>query len=551
MSTATQKTATPTLSETEAQYLAEVVNLAAEYAAKPEGLSPPQARMLAAKLTPGNFLPDREDSAEAFDQLVADIQANDIHTPILVQIPDTNRKPDKYPIIAGERRWRAACKLKLPWMPCVFFAVDDQAAAALALSENMNRKNMTRMEEAAAIAELRKVGLSWEIIADRLGMSAKGAARKAQLAHLVPEIRTRLDDPSEAEDWGSISLRVLEYIASLPEQTQRELETHQSVYRLSNGPSERVIAWIEEEHLSVLQAARWDLDDAELDPAAGPCTECTERTDRQAFLFDDKDQKAKCLRPDCYGRKQRAYVVEIIRQCVAKGQKPALVNKSYPVQEPWTVDETTYRIVSEYEGKRVASGKVPGAQRAIYLDRGGTLGWFVPGHTATRGVKAQRATAKLSAPELRARKRTQWVLSAVRDELAEAKTFGRLEGDHLVQFAVLANDVELINDEGFAAKAYDLFMDDCACRLATQFRVSGVSDPSLGDKCGRAKRLLETFCSDTGVFHRLVQGAEEAIPEPSGRHARLTRKQGKKGPAKKRSSKGKAKKAKATKRTKQ
>ncbi len=101
-------------------------------------------------LQPGKYQPRRDMSSEALDELANSIRAQGIIQPLVIR--ETGHQ--KYEIIAGERRWRAAKLVGLEYVPCLIKNVEDNAAIAIALIENIQRENLNAMEEAIALKRL-------------------------------------------------------------------------------------------------------------------------------------------------------------------------------------------------------------------------------------------------------------------------------------------------------------------------------------------------------------------------------------------------------------
>jgi ParB family chromosome partitioning protein len=101
-------------------------------------------------LQPGKYQPRRDMSQEALDELASSIHAQGILQPIVVR--ETGHQ--KFEILAGERRWRAARIAGLGKVPCLIKNVKDNAAIAIALIENIQRENLNAMEEAIALKRL-------------------------------------------------------------------------------------------------------------------------------------------------------------------------------------------------------------------------------------------------------------------------------------------------------------------------------------------------------------------------------------------------------------
>jgi len=97
----------------------------------------------------GKYQPRVHMGAEALEELANSIRAQGIVQPIVVRRIDAG-----YELIAGERRWRAAQMAGLEAIPAVVRDIPDQAAAAMALIENIQRENLNPLEEAQAIRRL-------------------------------------------------------------------------------------------------------------------------------------------------------------------------------------------------------------------------------------------------------------------------------------------------------------------------------------------------------------------------------------------------------------
>jgi len=102
------------------------------------------------QLQAGKYQPRRDMSEQALEELAHSIHAQGIIQPIVVR--ETGHQ--KYEIIAGERRWRAAKSVGLATVPCLIKNVEDNAAIAIALIENIQRENLNSMEEAIAYKRL-------------------------------------------------------------------------------------------------------------------------------------------------------------------------------------------------------------------------------------------------------------------------------------------------------------------------------------------------------------------------------------------------------------
>jgi len=123
----------------------------------------------------------------ALAELADSIRSQGIIQPILVR-PIAGSVPQRYEIVAGERRWRAAKKAGLSEVPVLIRTLSDDDVLAVALIENIQREDLNAVEEAQAIEKLRQtLGVSQDELAKRLGKSRSAIANSLRLLQL-PEI---------------------------------------------------------------------------------------------------------------------------------------------------------------------------------------------------------------------------------------------------------------------------------------------------------------------------------------------------------------------------
>lgn len=121
------------------------------------------------------------------DDLVSSIKEKGVLEPLLVRVINNT---DRWMIIAGERRWRAARLIGLREIPCIELDVDDVSLAEIALIENMQRKDLTPWEEADGLSSLcNKYGYTHEDIAKKVGKSRSTVTESLSLASLPEQVR--------------------------------------------------------------------------------------------------------------------------------------------------------------------------------------------------------------------------------------------------------------------------------------------------------------------------------------------------------------------------
>jgi len=139
----------------------------------------------------GRYQPRLDMRAETLTELAASIKAQGVVQPIVVRPVDVpaNGQSQRYEIIAGERRWRAAQMAGLSDIPAVIRHIPDEAAIAVALIENIQRENLNPLEEARALARLvSEFGLTHQQVADAVGRSRAGVSNLLRLLELAPEV---------------------------------------------------------------------------------------------------------------------------------------------------------------------------------------------------------------------------------------------------------------------------------------------------------------------------------------------------------------------------
>jgi ParB family chromosome partitioning protein len=140
-------------------------------------------------LRSGKYQPRKDMSPDALEELANSIRVQGVIQPIIVrEISD-----GQYEIIAGERRFRAATMAGLKEVPVLIKQANDQATAAMALIENMQREDLNPLEEAQGLQRLiREFGLTHEDAAQAVGRSRSAASNLLRLLNLADPVQTML-----------------------------------------------------------------------------------------------------------------------------------------------------------------------------------------------------------------------------------------------------------------------------------------------------------------------------------------------------------------------
>lgn len=143
------------------------------------------------QLQPGKYQPRSYMNEEALQTLADSIAAQGIMQPILVR----EIAPEKFEIIAGERRWRASQKAGLTEVPVLVREIADEAALAMALIENIQRENLNPLEEAMGIKRLiDEFEMTHEKAAQAVGRSRVAVSNLLRLLTLTPMVQDMLLD---------------------------------------------------------------------------------------------------------------------------------------------------------------------------------------------------------------------------------------------------------------------------------------------------------------------------------------------------------------------
>jgi ParB family chromosome partitioning protein len=193
-------------------------------------------------IQPGRYQPRRHFDDAALDELAASIKTQGLLQPLVVRAVARGR----YELIAGERRWRAAQRAGLTELPVLVREVPEQTVLALALIENIQREDLSPLEEAQALQRLiEEFGLTHQQTADAVGRSRAAVsnllrllelpapvralldARKLEMGHaralatLPDKLAVRLAEQAAAEGWSVRDLEAAARAAQTPSATPR------------------------------------------------------------------------------------------------------------------------------------------------------------------------------------------------------------------------------------------------------------------------------------------------------------------------------------------
>jgi ParB family transcriptional regulator, chromosome partitioning protein len=145
----------------------------------------------------GKYQPRLDMRTESLQELADSIRSQGVIQPVVVRpvAGAAPGQPQRYEIIAGERRWRAAQIAGLHDIPAVVRLVDDEAAIAMALIENIQRENLNPLEEARSLERLiSEFKMTHQSAADAVGRSRAAVSNLLRLLELADEVKTLVEE---------------------------------------------------------------------------------------------------------------------------------------------------------------------------------------------------------------------------------------------------------------------------------------------------------------------------------------------------------------------
>lgn len=271
--------------------------------------------------TPDNPRKRIDTKAPDFLELVESVKALGILQPLVAR--PHPQQPGKLDLRAGHRRHEAAKVAGLTEVPVMVREMSDRVAMEVTVLENLQRVDLTPMEEARGVKLLKESGHDLEEIAAQMGKSRAWIMRRANLLNL----------DEQWQEWGEekgISAAHLELIARYDERTQLRLfgELAEGYgwneLFLSPGSLGDLKARLAEDMRELLLAP-WSLDDATLDAKAGACAQCPKRSNCQPDLFDEQETAGgdRCLDENCWQRKMDVFKER--REAALRVEHPGLI----------------------------------------------------------------------------------------------------------------------------------------------------------------------------------------------------------------------------------
>lgn len=286
-------------------------------------------------IDPSPFNPRLTRNSDADDELADSVRQVGVLEPVLLrpkplQPGESPFGADRYELVFGHRRWRAATAAGLLTIPAMIRELNDADSAQLQAIENLQREDLTAMDEARGYAAfIQAHGINKDQLAERIGKSRTHVYNRLKLAELVPAA-------ADALLANKISTSTAEQIARIPSQHQdKALAVALETFPFATKRSFRKVRdELLEKFTLDLKTAIFDTGDAVLLELAGACTTCPKRSGQTPELYSDiitrdeplykwgKSQHGSadiCTDPDCFAAKKKAHLANKRAELAAKG----------------------------------------------------------------------------------------------------------------------------------------------------------------------------------------------------------------------------------------
>lgn len=280
------------------------------------------------QVSPDN--PRKTFDQKALEELAASIASEGIHVPLLVRVFEGEKR---YELIAGERRLRASKIAGKTEVPCVCRQYTDEEARAARIIENLLREDLKPLEEAEAYQQMFAAAgaenrpLTPADLAAKLGKKESYVRLRLRLLSADAAVQDALRKEQITEG------HALE-MARLDKSLQKELLKF-CLFDRWNNRREGVVSinelrkFISQNVMLVLASASFDINDANLIPNAGACTDCKKRTGNDRMLFPDVKQKDICTLPTCYHAKVNRAIDVTLEELKASNTEAVRISSEY------------------------------------------------------------------------------------------------------------------------------------------------------------------------------------------------------------------------------
>jgi ParB/RepB/Spo0J family partition protein len=291
------------------------------------------AQVAPALIAPSLTNPRKNFDAAKLQELADSIRSTGVHQPLLARplsearLDDTFRNRGDgeplptYELVCGERRLRASKLAGVATIPVLIRALADEQVLKIQVIENLQRDDLTALEEAEGyqrLLDMEGSGVTVDSLAGEIGKSRRYVFQRLQLLKLGAEAKKALGE-------GKIDVSKATLLSRIPDPTLQIKATKELSRTDGLGDptysTRAAESWLKMNVMLKLADARFSTGDATLCPAAGACTTCPKRTGANPDLFADVQGPDMCTDPDCFKTKGDAHVQRVVAEAKAKGME--------------------------------------------------------------------------------------------------------------------------------------------------------------------------------------------------------------------------------------
>lgn len=262
-------------------------------------------------------------------ELADSIKATGVHQAILLRpLPESRiadeqrlaiaekRERAQYEIVCGERRWRAIRLAGLAEIPAMIRAMSDADALRASVIENLQREDVTKLEEAEGYRELLDLG---NTTAEKI---AKDVGKSRTYVFNVLKILDACEAVREALRKGEIDFSRAQLLARIPGaqiQAQALEDITETDWKGDKPGYDECARIVRDKYMVRLDRAKFDIADASLIPAAGSCANCSKRAGANTELQKEMGSADICTDKPCHDAKSEAHTARIVQEAKDKG----------------------------------------------------------------------------------------------------------------------------------------------------------------------------------------------------------------------------------------
>lgn len=254
-------------------------------------------------------------SEEALQTFAIELAQHGIISPLLIRRKGNNR----YELVAGERRLRAATIAKFQTVPAQVADLTDAQVREIQLSENLQREDPHPMNEASAIGDMQLAGHSIDEISLRLGKSKQFVYTRLKLLNLIEPFQ-------EMVFANVITIQDALQIATLSADSQTEFfEEHCKDWNKKKNFQLHNLNYYLNHYRYDLKRAPFNTKDKNLVPEAGACSVCPSNSATLKSLFPDMAKESVCSNKECYNNKCIVHFLAALGNAINTYQPVALI----------------------------------------------------------------------------------------------------------------------------------------------------------------------------------------------------------------------------------